>query len=74
MKTKHSVGIKNLGHQLDHINSKRIQLLQEYGTDPDNSRLFLILIKEREIDMVCDGKKSFEVKVKKLFKIEKFNF
>ena len=54
MKTKHSIGIIDLRHQLGHITSERIQLLREYGTDPDNVRLFLILIKRREIELISD--------------------
>ena len=43
MKTKYPIGITDLGHQPDHITPKKIQLFQEYGTDPDNARLFVIL-------------------------------
>ena len=63
MKTKYSIGITDLGHQLDHINYKRIQLLQKNGTDPDNARLFLILIKRREFELISDGNKLNEVKI-----------
>ena len=62
MKTKDSIGIIHLRHQLDHITSKRIQLFQEYGTDPDNARLFSMLNKRREIELISDGNK-LEVKV-----------
>ena len=54
MKTKYSIEITDLRHQLDHITSKRIQLLQEYGADPNHARLFLILIKRRENDLISD--------------------
>ena len=47
MKTKYSTGTTDLRNQPDHITSKRIQLFQEYGTDPDNHRLFLIIIKKK---------------------------
>ena len=40
MKTKYPIGKTDLGHQFDHITPKIIQLFQEYGTDPDNARLF----------------------------------
>ena len=49
MKTKYPIEIKDLRHQPDHITPKKIQLFEEYGTDPDNGRLFLILIRCREI-------------------------
>ena len=63
MKTKYPIEITDLRHQHDHITSKRIQLFQEYGTDPDNARLFLILIKRREIELISDGNKLIQVKV-----------
>ena len=63
MKTKYSVEITDLRHQPDHITPKRIQLFHEYGTDPDNARLILILIRRREIELISDGNKLVEVKV-----------
>ena len=48
MKTKHSIRITDLRYQPDHKTSKRIQLFQEDGTDPDKARLFLIIIKQRK--------------------------
>ena len=45
------------------MTSKRIQLFQEFGTDPNNARLLLILIKRKEIGLISDGKKLMEVKV-----------
>ena len=62
MKTKYSIRIKGLGHQSDHKTSKRIKLFQEYGTDPDNARLFSILIKRRKIRLISDGNKLIVVK------------
>ena len=49
METKYPIGIIDLRHQPDHITPKKNQLFQEYGADPDNTRLFLILIRRREI-------------------------
>ena len=63
MKTKYSIGITDLRHQLDHIISKGIHLFHENGNDPDNARLILILIKLREIELVGDGNKVIEVKI-----------
>ena len=63
MKTKYPIEIIDLRHQSDHIIPKKIQLFHEYGTDPDNARLFLILIRRREIELISDGKKVIEVKV-----------
>ena len=62
MKRNYSTGITDLGHQPDHITSKRFQLFQEYGADPDNAQFFLIIIKRREIEIVGDGNKLREVK------------
>ena len=63
MKTKDPIEIIDLRHQFDHITPKKIQLFHEYGIDPDNARLFLILIRRREIELISDGKKLIEVKV-----------
>ena len=63
MKTKYPIEIINSRHQLDHIPPTKIQKFQEYGADPDNARLFLILIRRREIELISDGNKLTEVKV-----------
>ena len=63
MKIKYPIEIIDLGHQSDHIIPKKIQIFHEYGTDPDNARLFLILIRRREIEIISDGNKLKEVKV-----------
>ena len=47
MKTKYPFEIIELRHQPDHTTPKKIQSYQEYGTDPDNARLFLLLIRRR---------------------------
>ena len=64
MRTKYPIGITDLRHQCYHITPKKTQLFQEYGTDLDNARLFVILIQRREIELLIDGKKLIEVKVK----------
>ena len=63
MKTIYSIGITDLRHQPNHITPKRIQLIQEHGADPDNARLFLIIFRRREIQLISDGNKVIEVKV-----------
>ena len=63
MKRKYPIEIIDLRHQSDHITPKKIQLFHEYGTDPHNARLFLILIRRREIELISDGNKFIEVKV-----------
>ena len=63
MKTNYPIEIMDLRHQSEHITPKKIQLFHEYGTDPDNDRLFIILIRRREIDLISDGSKLIEVRV-----------
>ena len=69
MKSKYPIEIIVLRHQPDHITPKKIQLLQEYGgeDDPDNARLFLILIRRREIELISDGNKLIEINILKKF-------
>ena len=63
MKTKYPIEIIDLRHQSDYITPKKIQLFHEYGTYPDNARLFIILIRRREIELISDGNQLIEVKV-----------
>ena len=63
MKTKYLIEILDLRHQSDHKTPKNIQIFHENGTDPDNARLFLKLIRRREIELIKDGNKLTEVKV-----------
>ena len=63
LKTKYPIEIIDLRHQSDHITPKKIQLFHEHGTDLDNARLFLILIRRREIELISDGNKLIEGKV-----------
>ena len=60
VKTKNPIDLK---HQSDHITPKKIQLFHEYGTDLDNVRLFIILIRRREIKLISDGNKLIEIRV-----------
>ena len=63
MKTKYPIEIIELIHESDHITPKRIQLFLEYGGDPENARFFLIFIRRREIELISDGDKLFDIKV-----------
>ena len=49
--------------QIDHINPKKIQLFEEDRNNPDNARLFKILIRHRQIETISDGNKITEIKV-----------
>ena len=65
MKSKYPIEIIDLRHQPDHITPKKIQIFQEYAgeDDPDNARLFLILIRRREIELISDGNKLIEINI-----------
>ena len=63
VKTKYPVEIIDLGHQTDHITPKKIQLFLEYSADPENGKFNLILNRQREKELIKDGKKLIEVKV-----------
>ena len=55
--------IIDLRHQSDHITPKKIQLLQEYDANTDNARLYVKLIRRREIELFSDGNNLIKVKV-----------
>ena len=63
MKDKYPIQVIDLRFQADHITPKKIQLFEEYRADPAYARLFVILIKRREIELICDGNKLIEIKV-----------
>ena len=47
----------DIRHQVDHITPKKIQLFEEFITDPlnANARLFVILVRHRQMEMISDG-------------------
>ena len=57
MKTLYPIQVNGLSFQKDHITPKKIRLFEEYGETPENTNLYAILIKHREINMVSDGNK-----------------
>ena len=63
MKTKNPIEIIDSKHQSDQITPKKIQLLLEYGVDPENARFFLILLRRREIELISHGGKLIEIKI-----------
>ena len=63
MKTKYPIEIIDLRDQSDHITPKKIQQFLEYFADPENARVFLILIRRREIELISDGNKLIEIRV-----------
>ena len=48
MKTNCPIEILDLRHQSDHITPIKIQLFQEYSSDPQNAKFYLIIIRRRE--------------------------
>ena len=62
MKYLYPIQITDLRFQVDHITPKKIQLFEEFSQDPANERLFIILVRHRQIE-ISDGKKIIEVKV-----------
>ena len=63
MKNKYPIQVIGLRYQADHITPEKIQLFEEYRADPANARLYVILIRRREIEFISDGNKLIEVKV-----------
>ena len=67
MKTKYPIQVIYLRFQPDHITAKKIQLFEEYRADPannpNNARLYVKLIRCREVELISDGNKLIEVKV-----------
>ena len=65
MKNKYPIQLIDIRHQVDHITPEKIQLFEEFNTDPANvnAGLFVILKRHRQIEMISDGNKIIEIKV-----------
>ena len=65
MKNKYPKQVIDLRHQIDYISPKKIQLFEEYKNDPvyNIERLYVILIRHKQIEMISDGNKFIEVRV-----------
>ena len=63
MKYLYPIQITDLRYQIDHLSPKKIQLFEEILEDPANERLFIILVRHRQIEMISDGNKIIEVEV-----------
>ena len=67
MKNKYPILVIDLRFQPDHRTPKKIQLFEEYRPDPANNpnsaRLYVILIRRREVELTSDGNKLIEVKI-----------
>ena len=65
MKNEYPIQLIELRFQVDHITPKKIQLFEEFNTDPlnVNTRIFVIKVRHRQIEMISDGKRNVENKV-----------
>ena len=63
MKDKYPVHVIDLRFQVDHKTPQKIQSFEDYRAAPANAKLFIRLIRRREIEMISDGNKLIEVKV-----------
>ena len=59
MKCFHPIQITDLRHQVDRISPTKKQIFE----DPANERLFLILVRHRQVEVISDGNKIIEVKI-----------
>ena len=57
MKTFYHIQVIDLRFQIDYVTPKKIRLFQENENAPENTKLLLILIKDKEIRTVLDGNK-----------------
>ena len=65
IKNKYPIQVIDLRHQVDQLTPKKNELFEEFNTDPANvnARLFVILIRRRQIELISDGNKVIEIKV-----------
>ena len=65
MKNNYPIQVIDLRFQIDHISPKETQLLEEFNTDLlfVNARLFVILFRHKQIEIISDGNKLIEVKI-----------
>ena len=65
MKNKYSFQVIDLRHQVDHESPKTIHLFEDFINDPANvnARLFVKLIRHRQIEMISDGNNITKIKI-----------
>ena len=63
MKFLYPIQITNLRFLVDHLTPKKIHLFEEFNDAAANERLFVILVRHRQVEMISDGNKIIEVKV-----------
>ena len=63
MKYLYPIQITDLRPQVDHLTPKKIHLLEKFSEDPANERLFIMLVRHRQVDMISDGIKLSKLKL-----------
>ena len=63
MKNFCPIQTKDLRFQADHITPKKIRLFEEFSEDPNYERFFVILLRDRQAEMISDGNKIIKVEV-----------
>ena len=60
MENNYPIQLIDLRHEADHITPEKTQLFEEFNTNTDNieARLFVLLIRHRQIEMISDGNKK----------------
>ena len=56
------IQVSDLRCQVYHVSPKKTQSIEEYRTDPANARIFAIIIRHRETEMVSGGKKLLKLR------------
>ena len=67
MKTYYPIQVIDLRFQVYHVTPKKKRLSEENDEDPTHTNLFNILVKQKEIKMVSDGKKLLEMNLLKQY-------
>ena len=62
MKDQYPIQVIDLRFQVDHITPKKLQLFEKYRGNTANAKLYIILIRRSEVEMISDGNKLIEVK------------
>ena len=57
MKTFYPIQVIDLKFEIEYITPKKIRLFEEYENSPENTNLYVILIKHKEIRMVSNRNK-----------------
>ena len=63
MKNVYPIQVIDLSFQVNYITLRKIQLIEEFSEDPDKERLFVILIKHRQNEIISGGNKILKLKL-----------